>query len=37
LLFERCTTANVEAVFRARFTDIEAFEDDPSVGTLVLS
>jgi predicted nuclease of predicted toxin-antitoxin system len=31
-----CTTAQVEAVFRARFTDIEAFENDPSVGTLVL-
>ena len=32
-----CTTAHVEAVFRARFTDIEAFEKDPSIGTLVLS
>jgi predicted nuclease of predicted toxin-antitoxin system len=32
-----CTTAQVEAVFRARFADIEAFEKDPSVGTLVLS
>jgi predicted nuclease of predicted toxin-antitoxin system len=31
-----CTTAQVEAVFRAHFTDIEAFENDPSVGTLVL-
>ena len=31
-----CTTAQVEAVFRARFADIEAFETDPSVGTLVL-
>jgi predicted nuclease of predicted toxin-antitoxin system len=31
-----CTTVQVEAVFRARFTDIEAFEKDPSVGTLVL-
>ncbi|MBW3540107.1 MAG: DUF5615 family PIN-like protein [Planctomycetes bacterium] len=31
-----CTTAQVEAVFRARFADIEAFEKDPSVGTLVL-
>jgi predicted nuclease of predicted toxin-antitoxin system len=31
------TTAQVEVVFRARFTDIEAFEKDPSVGTLVLS
>jgi predicted nuclease of predicted toxin-antitoxin system len=32
-----CTTAQVEAVFRARFADIEAFENDPSLGTLVLS
>jgi predicted nuclease of predicted toxin-antitoxin system len=32
-----CTTARVEAAFRARFADIEAFEKDPSVGTLVLS
>ncbi len=32
-----CTTAQVEAVFRARFDDIEAFEKDPSIGTLVLS
>lgn len=32
-----CTTAQVEAVFRVRLADIEAFENDPSVGTLVLS
>lgn len=32
-----CTTAQVEAVFRAHFADIEAFEKDPSVGTLVLT
>jgi predicted nuclease of predicted toxin-antitoxin system len=32
-----CTTAQVEAAFRGRFADIEAFEQDPSVGTLVLS
>ena len=32
-----CTTAKVEAVLRARFADIEAFEKDPSVGTVVLS
>ena len=32
-----CTTAQVEAVFRARFTDIEWFDKDPSVGTLVLT
>ncbi len=31
-----CTTAQVEAVFRARFADLEAFEKNPSVGTLVL-
>ena len=32
-----CTTVQVEGVFRARLADIEAFEKDPSVGTLVLS
>jgi predicted nuclease of predicted toxin-antitoxin system len=32
-----CTTAQVEAVFRARFADIEAFDKDPAVGTLVLT
>ena len=32
-----CTTAEVEAVFRARFAAIEAFEKDTSVGTLVLA
>jgi predicted nuclease of predicted toxin-antitoxin system len=32
-----CTTAQVQAIFRARFADIEEFENDPSVGTLVLS
>jgi predicted nuclease of predicted toxin-antitoxin system len=32
-----CTTAQVEAVFRARVADVEAFEKDPAVGTLVLS
>ena len=32
-----CTTDQVETVFRARFADIEAFENDTSVGTLVLS
>jgi len=32
-----CTTAQVEAVFRARLADIEAFEKDSSVGTLILS
>ena len=31
-----CTTAQVEAEFRSRFTEIEAFEKDPAVGTLVL-
>src|SRR5438876_1081916 len=37
LLLGNCTTAQVEAVFRARFPDIGAFENDSSVGTLVLS
>lgn len=31
-----CTTAQVEALFRARFADIDAFEQDPDIGTLVL-
>jgi predicted nuclease of predicted toxin-antitoxin system len=31
-----CTTAQVEAVFRTRFADIEVFEKDPTAGTLVL-
>ena len=36
LLHGNCTTAQVEAVFRARFADIEAFDKDPSVDTLAL-
>lgn len=32
-----CTTAQVEAAFRARAVDFGAFEEDLSVGTLVLS
>lgn len=32
-----CTTLQVEAVFRARYADIEVFDRDPSMGTLVLS
>ena len=32
-----CTTAQVEATIRARYTSIKAFEKDPSVGTLVLT
>ncbi len=32
-----CTTGQVEAAFRARFADLEAFEKDPAVGTIVLS
>lgn len=32
-----CTTAEVETVFRSRFSDIEAFENDASAATLVLS
>jgi predicted nuclease of predicted toxin-antitoxin system len=31
-----CTTAQVEALFHARFADIELFEKDISVGTFVL-
>jgi predicted nuclease of predicted toxin-antitoxin system len=37
LLLGNCTTAQVEMAFRARYADIEAFEKDPSVGTLALS
>ena len=37
LLLGNCTTNQVEAVLRARFADIEAFELDPSVGTLALN
>jgi predicted nuclease of predicted toxin-antitoxin system len=32
-----CTTAQVEAAFRTRFAEIEAFENNPSAGTLALS
>jgi predicted nuclease of predicted toxin-antitoxin system len=32
-----CTTAQVEAAFRARYADIEAFDRDPALGTLALS
>jgi predicted nuclease of predicted toxin-antitoxin system len=31
-----CTTLQVDALFRARSADIEAFERDPSTGTLAL-
>jgi predicted nuclease of predicted toxin-antitoxin system len=37
LLLGNCTTAQVEAVLRARFADIETFEKDPAVGTLALN
>jgi predicted nuclease of predicted toxin-antitoxin system len=37
LLLGNCTTNQVEGVFRARFADIEAFEQDPSVGTVAVS
>jgi predicted nuclease of predicted toxin-antitoxin system len=32
-----CTTEQVEAVLRDRFADIESFEKDASVGTMVFS
>lgn len=32
-----CTTAQIEAAFRAHFADIELFEKDAAIGTLVLS
>lgn len=31
-----CTTAQIEALFRSTYADIAAFEQDASVGTLVL-
>lgn len=37
LLLGNSTTVQVEAAFRSRFDDIQAFENDPSVGTLALS
>jgi predicted nuclease of predicted toxin-antitoxin system len=37
LLLGNCTTAQVEAVFRTRFAEIEAFEREPAIGTLALS
>ena len=32
-----CTTTQVEAELRGRFSEVVSFEHDPSVGTLVLS
>ena len=32
-----CSTAQVEAAFRARFADIDVFDKDPAIGTVVLS
>ncbi len=32
-----CTTVQVEALFRVRFNDITAFENNAAAGTLVLS
>ncbi len=37
LLLGNCTTRHLESVFRAQFAEIEAFDKDPSVGTLALS
>lgn len=37
LLLGNCTTTQVEAVCRARFADLEAFKNDPTVGTLALN
>lgn len=31
-----CTTAEVEALFRVHLADIQAFDEDPLVGSLVL-
>jgi predicted nuclease of predicted toxin-antitoxin system len=32
-----CTTTQIEALFRSRLADIQAFDADPSLGTLVIS
>lgn len=37
LLMGNCKTAQVEAAFRARFASIQAFDKDPSVGTLAFN
>ena len=37
LLMGNCTTSQVEAIFRARFEAIKAFDGDPDLGTLALS
>jgi predicted nuclease of predicted toxin-antitoxin system len=37
LLLGNCTTAQVEAAFRAHLAEIEAFDGDHSLGTLALS
>ena len=31
-----CTTAQVEKVLRAGFSDVVAFENDPAIGTIIL-
>lgn len=36
LILGNCTTAQVEAIFRSHFDDIEAFEKDPRMGTITL-
>jgi predicted nuclease of predicted toxin-antitoxin system len=37
LLTGNCTTSHVEAVFRTRLTQISSFEQDESLGTMVLN
>ncbi len=32
-----CTTTRIETLFRSRFADIQAFQADPTLGTLVIS
>jgi predicted nuclease of predicted toxin-antitoxin system len=32
-----CTTAQIESLFRSKFSDIQAFETDASLGTLVIT
>jgi predicted nuclease of predicted toxin-antitoxin system len=36
LLLGNCTTREVEALFRARQADLEAFAADPAIGTFLL-
>ncbi len=36
LLIGNCTTKQIEVILRAKFSEIEAFSEDPEIGTLAL-